>query len=146
MSNCSCSSQCRWNCTAIGIIISIVAGIIGAIVLATTTPVIPVAIYWGALVTALVYLAVVLIAVAISRLVGTGSCLCDTLPTVLTGIIGTIILSILVLVINIATITLPLAILIGVLIAFIGILLSGLVCLITCIAGCNSAYIVTKAE
>ena len=146
MSNCSCSCQCRWNCTAIGIIISIIAGVVGAILLATTTPVIPVAIYWGALVTALVFLTVVLIATAISRLAGTGTCLCDTLPTVLAGIIGTIVLSIVVLVLNIATITIPIAILLGVLITFIGILLSGLVCLITCIAGCNSAYIVTKAE
>ena len=144
MSNCTC--ECRWNCAAIGIIISLIVGVVGAIILATTTPVIPVAIYWGTLVTALVFLAVTLIVTAITRLVGTASCLCNTLPTLLSGIIGTIILSIVVLVINIATITLPLAILLGVLIAFAGIMLSGLVCLTTCIAGCSSAYIVTKAE
>ena len=130
MSNCTC----KCSCTATGTVISIIVGIIGAIVLAVATPVIPTALYWAALASAVLFLAVTVVTAPSSK---HSRCVCPALRTLFTGIIGTIITSVILLVINIATITVPLAILIGLLIVFIGLILTGLVCITKCLTDCD---------
>ena len=88
--SCSC---CRPSCTVIAVVASLIIGVITAFLRITAAITLTPAFLWVLLGIAVVYLAVVLLAGALSR----NECcegLCSIITSLLAGILGTILLSI----------------------------------------------------
>lgn len=134
MLNCSCENNN--NCTLTSITISVIIGIIAAFlryfaVIAPTT-----AFYWVLFGIAVVYPAVLLLS---SSMRGSyeGLCVCSVLPTLITGIAGTIITSLVLLGITFAATSIIGAIITGLLLAFFSLMIANILCLIICKSGCR---------
>lgn len=131
--NCSC----RRDCTLFAVIVSLVLGIIGAFLqitaVITVTPIFLVV----ALGIAVVYLAVLLITAVLTRRIEHRSCLCGSLDTVLAGILGTILFSVILLAVGITATSIISAILIGLLIAAVTLTFAGTACLVRCLTDCD---------
>jgi len=101
----------------------------------TVTP----AFLWVVLGIAVVYLAVTLLALSLVQLseASTG-CLCPILSTQLAGVLGAALLSVVLLGIEFVATSIIGAVITGALLAFLALLLTSTVCLIKCIARCES--------
>ena len=64
-------------------------------------------------------------------------CVCGAVRTVLTGILGTVLFSSVLLVVDVAATSVIGAILVGLLVLFFTLLLTGTACLVQCISGCE---------
>lgn len=127
---------CRTDCTVIALAVSLILGIITAFLRITAAITLTPAFLWVLLGIAVVYLAVVLIASALSR----GECcenLCSIITAILSGIIGTVILSIVLLAIEFAATSIIGAILTGALLFFFFLILTSTACLVRCSFNCN---------
>lgn len=128
---------CRRDCTLWAVIASLVLGIIGAFLqitgVITVTPIFLIV----ALGIAVVYLAVLLVLAVLTRRADRRPCLCDPLNAVLAGILGTILLSVVLLAVGITATSIVSAILIGLLTAAVTLTFAGTACLIKCLADCN---------
>jgi len=130
-SNCSCRIDCSALVIFASVIIGIVAGIFRAIALITVTP----AFLWVLFGIAVVYLGVNLLA-------SSGCCAernpcCSRLSLVLTGILGTILASVILLGITFAATSIIGAIITGLLLFFFSLTIGGTACLINCRYNCN---------
>lgn len=135
MAKCSCSCKC--DCTGIGIVLSIIIGIITAVIvyngLIDVTP----AFLWAIFGIGIASLFIALIAAVETRAIGIEGCLCSIISTLLVGIIGTIISSAFALGFGIAAASVPLAVLAAIVTIFTLITISSFACLILCITDCN---------
>ena len=84
--NCSC----RKDCTLLALIAGVILGIVGAFLQITGTITVTTAFLWVVLGIGVEYLAVLLVAAAVTRRTERRICLCDALAGVLTGILGAI--------------------------------------------------------
>ena len=91
--------SCRTGCTVIAVVASLIIGIIAAFLRITATITLTPAFLWVLLGIAVVYLAVTLISAALFRNVCCDN-LCGIITTLLAGILGTILLSIVLLAIE----------------------------------------------
>ena len=127
MSNSKCSGC--FDCSIFALVVSIIIGVISAILVGTGTIVVESYFLYGAVITALVYLAALVLAGSI----GTGLCNCgsSSVTYVLVGILGTILLAGILLA---AVIPVGLfgSLLSGVLVFFISLMLSSVACLVSC--------------
>ncbi len=134
MSNTNCCFKS--SCIFFGIIVSILVGVVGAFLtfsaVITATP----AFLWVLFGIAVVYLLVLPAALAIIRGTGTRICICSVLPALLTGIIGTIIASLVLLGITFAATSILGAIITGALLAFFALIIAATSCLVKCVADC----------
>ena len=135
MSKFSC--ECKTSCTAITVAVSVILGIITALLTVTGNFVVTPALLWAAAGVALVYIAVALIAAA-----GTGcsqirECICSALAVLLTGALGTVLTAVILLTIDIAATSVIGAIITGLLVLFFSLTLGSTACLARCIAGCS---------
>jgi hypothetical protein len=89
----SINSGCKWDCLGLSIVASIIVGIITAFLVFSATITLTPAFLWVTLGIAVVYLAVAFLALALSRNIGYKSCVCPILSVLLTGILGTVLLS-----------------------------------------------------
>ena len=125
---------CRCKCPLVAVIVSLVIGVIAAFLqivgVITVTPVF----LYVALGAAGVFLAVLLLGDGAARC----GCGCTDINAVLIGILGTILLSAILLVVGITATSVVSAILVGVLVFFLALIITGAVCLIRCKANCNS--------
>lgn len=133
MNNCSC----RPNCMGIAVLASIVIGIIAGFltfsgILTVATPFL-----WALFITGAVSLGVLL---ALSVLSGARAlrCICNSLFLLLTGILGTLLVAVILLVIDIAAASTIGAIITGLLFLFFALLITSSACLIRCIADCDN--------
>lgn len=133
MTNCSC----RCNCTGIGFIASIILGVVGAFLTFAATIVITPVFLWVPFGIAVVALGLVLLYTALLRRSQTRECVCNILPTVLTGILGTILTSVILLGITFAATSILGAIISGALIFFFSLIITSVACLVSCTAGCG---------
>lgn len=132
----SCRS-CRPDCTLIAVVVSLILGIITAFLRITAAITLTPAFLWVLLGIAVVYLAVTLIAGAVSR----NRCcegLCTVITALLAGIIGTIVLSIVFLAIEFAATSILGAVLAGALLFFFFLTVTSVACLVRCFFNCNS--------
>lgn len=129
--------MCNINCSCNGIaaVSSIIIGIIAAFLrysaVITFTP----AFLWVIFGIAVVYLAIALIKSPFSR---ASDCGCTNLPLMLTGILGTILTSIILLAVDFAATSVIGAIISGASVLFFALVISASACLVRCENTCNS--------
>ena len=137
MSDFSCSCSCRWSCAAVAVVISVILGVIAAFLQFAGVIAVAATLLGVVFTVAVGYLAVLLVAVALLRRRETERCLCGSVRTVLTGILGTVLFSSVLLVVDVAATSVIGAVLVGLLVLFLALLLTGTACLIQCITGCE---------
>ena len=127
----------RTTCCGLSIVVSFFLGVIAAILrimgVITVTP----AFLWVVFGIAVVYLAIVLAISALNNSECSPKCVCRTLSLLLTGVLGTILTSVILLAITFVTTSVVGAIITGALIAFFSLLLTASACLVKCYAGCR---------
>lgn len=129
---------CKFNCTAAAVIASVIIGVLTAFFqitgIITVTPVF----LWVVFGIAVVYLAVLAVGAAPEN--GTERCagLCTRLNVVLAGILGAILLAVILLAVGITATSVISAILVGLLLFFFALTLTGTACLVKCLFGCGS--------
>lgn len=133
MFNCNC----RYNCTGLGIIASIILGVITAFLTFSATITVTPAFLWVLLGVGVVGLALLLLYTALLRRTSSRECICNILPVVLTGILGTILTAIILLGITFAATSILGAIITGALIFFFSLIMTSSACLVLCTAGCS---------
>lgn len=133
-----CNCNCRFNCLLTAVITAVITGVVAAflqilgIVTVTTTFLL---VAFGI---AVAYLAVGVLASA--RLHGNNTrpaCLCRNLTTLLTGVLGTIVVSLLLLAIGITATSILSAILVGLLLFFLWLIFAASACFVRCAADCD---------
>ncbi len=130
--------NCRISCPLLAIAASVIIGVITAFLTITAVITLTPAFLWVVLGIAVVYLAVTLISAAIAQDRDTRlGCLCPIISTLLTGILGAILLSIVLLGIEFAATSIIGAIIAGGLLAFLSLLLTSTACLVKCLLRCN---------
>jgi hypothetical protein len=92
---------------------------------------------WVAFGIGVVYLGVLAAAFALRRGAESAGCLCRLLKAVLVGILGTILVSVILLAVGITATSAISAILVGLLVFFLSLTLTGTACLIKCLADCG---------
>lgn len=135
MTNMNCG--CRTSCTGLAVVASIIIGIITSFLVFTATVAVTPAFLWVLFGIAVVWLAVLLITAATTRTRGVRDCLCSGLTVILTGILGTILTSVILLAITFAATSVIGAIIAGILLLFFTLTITSTACLIKCIAGCD---------
>lgn len=131
--------NCRISCPLLSVVTSIIIGIIAAFLQISAVITITPAFLWVVLGIAVVYLAVLLVVTA--TLEGPDvriGCLCPILSTLLIGILGAILFSIILLGVAFAATSIIGAIFTGALLAFLSLLITSTVCLIKCLAICDN--------
>jgi len=98
MTNFGCS--CQRSCTFLSVLAAVLLGVIATILRITAVITVTPAFLWVVLGIAVVYLAIALVTTAIVRGDRIGACLCSVLSVLLTGILGTILLSVVLLQLN----------------------------------------------
>ncbi len=131
------SCGCNSNCTALAILASIILGVVAAFLTITAVITVTPAFLWVALGIAVVYLGVTLVTSALARGSGTDSCVCQVLPVLLTGILGAILTSVILLAVTFAATSIVGAIITGALILFLSLILTITACLIRCLFNCD---------
>lgn len=131
--NCSC----RRDCTLLAVIAAVILGVVAAFLQITAVITVTSAFLWVALGIAVGYLGVLLVTTALSRRTECKSCVCNALRTVLTGILGAILFSVILLAVGIVATSTISAILVGLLVASLTLLFAGSACLVLCLADCE---------
>lgn len=135
MTNYNCG--CRINCTGIAVIAAIIIGIITAFLTFSAVITVTPAFLWVLLGIAVVYLAITLIISPVIRGAGVVGCVCNIVPVLLAGILGTILISVVLLGITFAATSIVGAIITGLLLAFFSLLIITAACLVKCVTGCR---------
>lgn len=131
MSLCNC--ECRFGCVTLGFIASLIIGIITAFLQITAVITVTPAFLWVTLGVAVVYLAANLFSSSECNVRGC----CVALSAVLAGILGTALLSVILLAIPFAATSVIGAIFTGLLLFFFSLILTSTACLIKCKANCD---------
>lgn len=134
MLNCNC--QCRCNCTLGAIVASVILGIVTAFLhitgIVTATPIF----LWGTLGISVIYLAILLLRTGTCLNEGC-SCICSTISTLLVGILGSVLLSVILFAIGITATSVLSAILVGLLVLFQSLIFTSTACFIRSGFGCG---------
>lgn len=129
-----CNCNFRFSCTLAAIIASVIIGVVTAFLqitgIITVTPVF----LWVAFGVAVGYLGILLATAAGRR---TEGC-CPTVRTVLAGILGTILFSVILLAVGITATSVVSAILVGLLVLFAALTVTGSACFVRCVTDCAS--------
>ena len=134
--NCNCS--CRCNCAIAAIVISAIIGVITTILQITGVITLAPVFLWVAFGIGVLYLGVLTVSAAIAGRSEGRSCICNTLNTLLAGILGTIALAAILAVAGITATSILSAILVGLLLFFLSLVLVSTVCLIRYLTDCRS--------
>ena len=135
MHDCNCSCRCRCGLTAL--IASLLLGVIAAFLRITGVLNLTAAFLGAAFIIAVVYLAVLILSMAVMGKREACACLCTNLRALLAGALGTILFALVLLLIDVAAASVIGAILAGVLIFFFTLMFAGSACLIRCLADCR---------
>lgn len=132
-----CNCNCKMSCTLFSVAVSIIIGIFTAFfrvtgVIATTS-----AFLWVVFGIGVVYLALMLIPAVFRRDMCSSECLCPSTTAVLTGALGSIAASVVLLGIEFAVSSVTGAVITGALFAFFSLTLTSTACLIRCLNGCS---------
>lgn len=135
MHDCNCSCRCRCGLTAL--IASLLLGVIAAFLRITGVLNLTTLFLWAAFIIAVVYLAVLILSMAVMGKREACACLYTNLRALLAGALGTILFALVLLLIDVAAASVIGAILAGVLIFFFTLMFAGSACLIRCLADCR---------
>lgn len=127
--------DCKIGCTAVAVVVSLILGIIAAglrfMAIITVTP----AFAWTVFGIAVVYLLV-----ALTTFISKDNipcCVCASLPTFLTGILGAVLTSVILLAISFAATSIIGAIITGAFVLFFSLIITVSACMIKCASGCG---------
>jgi len=139
MSNLNCCYKA--TCPILGIGASIIIGIITILLRITAVITLTPAFLWVLLGISVVYLLTVLAVGTLSRNVNNTprTCLCPSLSVFLTGILGTILTSVILLAIEFVATSIIGAIITGALLLFFSLIITSSVCLVKCVTGCSAS-------
>jgi len=126
-----CNGTSRFNCTYAAVVASIAVGVITAFLTIMGVIALTPAFLWVTLGVAAVYLAVVLLATAISQ---RHTDHCSALTALLLGILGTVLFSIILLAVSFAATSVIGAIFAGVLLFFLSLTFTATACYVRCLA------------
>lgn len=129
MSLFGCNSCCRPGCTAVAAIVAAIVGVLTAFLQISGVIAVSTALVGGFFAIAVAYLAVVTVATALARRAGC----CQSLGAVLAGILGTIGFAVVLLVVDIAAISVFGALLAGALLFFVTLMLGATACYAGCL-------------
>ncbi len=129
--------RCNDGCTILAIIASIIIGVITAFLTITAVITITSAFAWVTFGIAIVYLALALVTSSSVRCVAIQSCICAKIPVLLTGILGTILTSVILLGISFAATSIIGAVIAGALGFFFSLMIAETACLVKCASGCS---------
>lgn len=132
-----CNCNCRFNCTLFAIISSVVVGVVAAFLQILGIITVTTAFPWVALGIGVVYLAGLLAASVLRRGTERPACLCRSLNTLLAGVLGTILFSLVLLAVGIVATSVLSAILVGVLVFFLWLTVAASACYVRCAADCD---------
>ncbi len=135
MTNFNCG--CRASCTGLAIVASLIIGIITAFLQFSAVIALTPAFLWVVFGVAVVYLALLLAVSAGTRSSGLRACACTSLPVLLVGILGSALLSVVLLAIPPVAASILFALLAGALLALFALVLTTVACLVKCVAGCT---------
>ena len=132
-----CNCNCRFNCTLLAIISAAILGVIAAFLFISGTIAVTTAFLWVALGIGVVYLAGLAAASTFRRGGDPSNCLCRALDALLAGVLGTILLSLVLLAVGIVATSVLSAVLVGVLVFFLWLALASAACYVRCAADCD---------
>ena len=132
-----CNCNCRCSCTAAALIVSAIVGVLAAFLQITGVITVTTAFLWVALGIAVVYLGVQVLSAALAGCTERSTCRCSALNALLAGILGTILLSLILLAVGIVATSVVSAILVGLLLFFLGLTLISTACYVRALAGCD---------
>lgn len=135
MSKICCS--CRTGCTGLGIAASVIIGIVAALLTVTGNLVITPAFTWVLFGIAIGFLGITLLSASLTQTSFVRDCICDILPALFAGILGTVLASVVLLTIDVAATSVLGAIITGLLLLFFTLTLTTGACLTKCLAGCG---------
>ncbi len=127
----------RTCCTTLAVVASLIIGIITAFLrfsaIITLTP----AFLWVVFGIAIVYLGITAVVSAIAGSSGIRNCVCQTLTSLVLGVLGTILFSLILLGVTFAATSVIGAIFSGLLLGFFSLFITSSACIIKCLSGCN---------
>ena len=129
-----CESKCR--CVLGAIVASVIIGIVAAFLQLTAVISVTPAFLWVLLGVGGVYLAILVGAAALGG-ENRCACRCSTLSTLITGILGTVLFSVVLLGIEFAATSIIGAILVGLLLASFAIVITASACYVKCLCDCD---------
>ena len=135
MLDCNCNCRCRCNLTAL--IASLLIGVIAAFLRITGVLTVSTTFLWAAFIIAVVYLAVLILSMALVGRKEACACLCTNLRALVAGALGAILFALVLLLIDVAAASVIGAILVGLLLFFFALLFASSACLIKCLADCR---------
>lgn len=135
MSLCECRCTCK--CSIIAVIVSIALGVIAAFLNFSMTLTIPVTVLWIFIAAALLFLAFSLLIAPFIRKKDATECLCSSLTTFLAGIFGTVLLSLVLILADIAATGLLASVITGILIASFFLIVTSAACLVKELFNCD---------
>ena len=135
--NCSCNT----GCTVLAVIASVAIGVITSLLRITAVITVGNAFLWTLFGIAVVYLAVTFLKADTLAKPSRESCICPGLSTLIVGILGTILASVVLLAIEFAATSIIGAIITGALTLFFSLIVTSTACLIKCVSRCNDDVI-----
>lgn len=129
--------RCRCSCPLVALIVSVILGVVTAFLQITGMITVTPAFLWVVFGIAVVYLGVLVVAAALSRGEETSGCLCDALTTLLSGVLGTALFAVVLLAVGIVATSILSAILVGLLLFFFCLTLTGAACLVRSLSDCG---------
>ena len=130
--------NCKCSCTLAAVIVSAIVGVLTAFLQITGVITVTPVFLWVVFGIAVVYLGVLVVSTALARRAEETPCRCTTLTAVLAGILGSILLAVVLLAVGIVATSVLSAILVGILLFFFALTLTGTACLVRSLADCGS--------
>ena len=125
--------QCRFSCTAAALIASLIVGIFAAFLQITAVITVTPVFLWVTFGIAAGYLGLLAAGAIISRRIIPENCADDSLNALLIGILGTVLLSLILLAVGITATSVVSAVLTGLLLFFFSLTLTATACFIRCL-------------
>lgn len=129
--------NCKIPCPVLALIVSAIVGVLTAFFQITAVITVTPVFLWVVFGIAVVYLAVLAVSTAVGWDCEPTRCGCGALQTVLAGILGTVLVSLILLATGIVATSVLSAILVGLLLFFFSLTLTGAACYVNCLAGCD---------
>ena len=133
----SCQCECKCKCTLWAIIAAVAVGVLAAFLQITGQITVTPAFLWALLGAAAVYLAVLVVASALSHGGSGCECACTSLNAVLVGILGTALFSVVLLALGVTATSVLSAALVGLLLSSFALTLAGSACYVKALTGCG---------
>lgn len=127
----------RCTCPIAALIASVIVGVVTAFLQITAVITVAPVFLWVTFGIAVAYLGILTVAAALTRRTAEGNCTCSALRTVLAGILGTVLFAAILLAVGIVATSILSAILVGLLLFFFALTLTGTACFVRAILGCE---------